>query len=177
MDYVSTEELEKIGIKVEEDGIYIVKAERVDSYDASSIEQKLLQLGVLEAPYSDIIDLFKKHLKNPTKVADSFVEYEAGKNEFIRVTVSKDALEAYLDVTFPSTDIEKISDRDILHKIYEAEITYNIDREKLNQIVRNRIFVGDVSRCGQNRAKKPNRKTIFSGCPQPCSRILKRIQK
>ena len=141
MDYVSIEDLEKLGIKVEEDGIYIVNAEHVDSFDASSLEQKLLQLGVLEAPYQEIIDLFKKNLKKPAKVADSLVEYEAGKNEFIRVTVSKDALEAYLDVTFPSTDIEKITDRDIQHKIYEAEISYNIDIEKIKQIVRNRIFV------------------------------------
>lgn len=141
MDYVSTEELEKLGLKVEKDGIYVINAELIDDFDESSLEKKLLQLGVLDAPYKGIIELYKKNLKKPEKVADSFVEYEGAKNEYIRVTVSRDGLEAYLDVTFPSTDDEEISERDILHKIYEAEVTYNPDIEKIKQIVRNRIFV------------------------------------
>ncbi len=75
MDYVSEIELEKLGLKVEDDGIYVVKAEHVDNLDVSTLEQKLLQLGVLEAPYSKIIDLYKKSLEKPVKVADSLVEY------------------------------------------------------------------------------------------------------
>lgn len=140
MKYVSNEELEKIGIKEEEDGIYIFNAEFVDAFDEEKLEIKLLELGVLNAPYNKIIELYNKDLKEPVKVAENFDEFTGAKNEYIRVTVSRDALEAYLDITFPSTEIE-LTIRDILHKIYESEVRYNIDFDKLNQIVRNKIFV------------------------------------
>ena len=52
MEYVSEIELEKLGLEVEDDGIYVVKAEHVDDLDVSTLEQKLLQLGFFEAPYS-----------------------------------------------------------------------------------------------------------------------------
>ena len=52
MEYVSEIELEKLGLKVEDDGIYVVKVEHVDDLDVSTLEQKLLQLGFFEAPYS-----------------------------------------------------------------------------------------------------------------------------
>ncbi len=63
------------------------------------------------------------------------------KNEFIRITVSRDGLEAYMDVTFPPTDDQELTERDILHKILEAGVTYKIDTEKIKQIIRNKIFV------------------------------------
>ncbi|MFC1553181.1 DUF342 domain-containing protein [candidate division KSB1 bacterium] len=141
MSYVDKEELEKLGLKIEDEGVFVFNAEHVDGFDSSTLEQKLLQIGVLEAPYDDIIKQYKKTLKKPVKIADTLVEYSSEKNDYIRITVSKDALEAYLDVTFPSTDTVEITERDLLHKIYESGVTYNVDYEKIKQIIRNRIFV------------------------------------
>ncbi len=140
MDYVSKEALERLGLVEQEDGIYVVNAEGVDAFDAERLEKRMLEIGIIEAPYDSIIKLYNQDLKKPVKVADSLSVYDKIKNDYIRVMVSKDGLEAYLDVTFPSTDLE-ISMRDILHKIYTQGVVYNIDLDKLNQIVRNKIFV------------------------------------
>ncbi|MCP4723526.1 MAG: DUF342 domain-containing protein [bacterium] len=140
MDYVSKETLARFGLIEQEDGIYVVNAEGVDAFDAEKLEKKFLEIGILEAPYDNIIKLYNQDLKKPVKVADEFGVYDKIKNDYVRVMVSKDGLEAYLDVTFPSTDLI-VSIRDILHKIYSQGIVYNIDLEKLNQIVRNKIFV------------------------------------
>ncbi|KPK95525.1 hypothetical protein AMJ80_05040 [bacterium SM23_31] len=141
MRYVDTKELEKLGILVKEEGVYVTNAEHVDSLNAASLEHELLRLGILEAPYKEIVKLYKQNLKEPVKVADRLVEYAPEKNDYIRVTVSIDALEAYLDVTFPSVDDEEITERDIIHRILKAGVVYNIDYEKIKQIVENRIFV------------------------------------
>jgi len=141
MSYASTEELQKLGIKIADDGLYVVKAEHVDGFDEATLELKLLTLGVLEAPYKEIIELYKRASDKPIKVADKLVEYAPEKNEYIRITVSRDGLEAYLDIVFPSTDYNPITERDILHKIYQAGVVYNIDYEKVRQIIRNKIFV------------------------------------
>ena len=141
MRYVDTKELEKLGIIVKEEGVYVTNAEHVDSLDAASLEQRLLRIGVLEAPYGEITKLYKQNLKEPVKVADRLVEYAPEKNDYIRVTVSIDSLEAYLDVTFPPMDTEEITERDIIHRVLEAGVIYNIDYEKIKQIVQHRIFV------------------------------------
>lgn len=141
MSYVDTKELKKLGIIVKEEGVYVANAEHVDSLDAASLKQRLLRIGVLEAPYKEIVKLYKQNLKEPVKVTDKLMEYAPEKNEYIRVTVSIDAFEAYLDVAFPSTYDGEITERDIIHRILEAGVVYNIDYEKIKQIVQHRIFV------------------------------------
>jgi len=140
MEYVNTEELEKLGLRVESDGVYVFNPEDVDSLDVTALELRLLELGILEAPYERIIKLQSKFLKNPVKIADSLFEYQPYKNDYIRVSVSSDAYEAYLDVSFPPSG-EAITEKDILHRLLSAGVKYNIDREKIRQIVDNRIFV------------------------------------
>jgi len=140
LNYVSADELEKLGLKAEEDGIYVIKSEGVDTFDEDMLKEKLLAIGVLDAPYKEITELRKKGLNKPVKIAENIEEFEKSKNDFIRVTISKDSLEAYIDVTFPPTG-EAISELDIRHKLLAGGVSYNVDFEKIEQIVRNKIFV------------------------------------
>jgi len=140
LQYVNTGELEKLGLKVEEDGVYVVKSENVDSLNAEALEEKLLEIGILDAPYELITQIRKRNPKKPVKVCNTVVEFDPLKSDYVRVTVSRDALEAYLDVTFPSTG-EEITERDIKHRLFSAGVVHNIDEEKIKQIVRNKIFV------------------------------------
>ena len=87
-------ELEKLGLKVEDDGIYVVKVEHVDDLDVSTLEQKLLQLWFsLKRP---IVKAYKKSLEKPVKVADSLVEYYPDK----RGDVLHKILEARADIQY-----------------------------------------------------------------------------
>lgn len=140
MEYVNPEELNLLGISVRDDGVYIFNPENTEKIDKKTLERRLLQIGVLNAPYEEIIQLQGMYLDEPVKVVDSITEYSPLKNEYIRITVSLDVYEAYLDVSFPSNG-EEITTRDIMHRILNSGVVFNIDMEKISKIVKNRIFV------------------------------------
>ncbi len=79
MEYVSEIELEKSGLKVEDDGIYVVKVEHVDDLLMFPLLNKnFCNLVSLKRP---IVKAYKKSLEKPVKVADSLVEYHPDKRE------------------------------------------------------------------------------------------------
>lgn len=136
------EELKKVGIVKGKDGVYffpfVSEGVKIE-YDI--LLSTILREKVVNIPWEGI----KKHIEDdtdkPFKVADDLEEWDSEKNQYIQVYISRDGLEAYLDISFPSESDLDITYEDIIFKVYEAGVQYNIDYEKLKKIGRNKIFL------------------------------------
>ena len=136
------DELKKVGIVKGKDGVYFfpfvsdgVKIE-YDIFMSTILREKAVNI-----PWDDIKNHIEEDTDKPIKVADELEEWNSEKNQYIQVYISRDGLEAYLDISFPSESDLDISYDDIIFKVYEAGVQYNLDYEKLKKIARNKIFL------------------------------------
>jgi len=135
------EELKKVGIIETKEGIFFFPfiSEGV-KVDYETVMNAILREKVVNLPWDKIKEIIEEGAEKPVKIAEDIKEFDSEKNQYIRAYISRDGLEAYLDVSFPSSDFE-ITYEDILFKVYEEGIKYNIDFEKLKKIARNKIFL------------------------------------
>jgi len=137
---MNKEIIKKLGFDIKEEGVYFVPDKEREPLSIETIHTGLLRAGVVNAPLQRIKDVLESDLKEPILIADEFEEYDRGKDEFIKVHVSKDKLEAYLTISFPSMGIDITVD-DILCNLYERGIIFGIDEDKIKKIVQNKIFL------------------------------------
>jgi len=137
---MNKEIIKKLGFDIKEEGVYFVPDKEREPLFIETIHTGLLRAGVVNAPLQRIKDVLESDLKEPILIADEFEEYDRGKDEFIKVHVSKDKLEAYLTISFPSMGIDITVD-DILCNLYERGIIFGIDEDKIKKIVQNKIFL------------------------------------
>lgn len=135
---VDEDRLKRLGFTFEDDGIYYdATTDHKVAYEDLCFE--LLKMGVVNIPLEELQKLYESDTPEKTKVCDEIEEYDPIKDDYIRVTVSRDRLEAYLDVTYPGTDIQ-ITIEDVMHKVYEADVVHNLDDKKIHRIITNKIF-------------------------------------
>jgi len=130
--------LKELGLFILKDGVYFNSSIcPIKEYD--KLYEELLRIGIVDASFEKIRELLNGKTTDSVRICDSLEEYNKFKDDYIKVSVSRDRLDAYLDVTFPGTG-EEITYNDIMHKILAEGIRYNIDKEKIRTIVDNKIF-------------------------------------
>jgi uncharacterized protein len=132
--------LKTVGLIEKEDGLYWLPGIGGEK-SPDEVYQDFLRVGVMNVSSALIAETLEKTEggRELVKIADGVEGYDTFKDDYIRVFVSRDGLEAYLDVTYPGTG-ENIAVPDILHKVYEADVKYNVDYDKIQRIVKNKIF-------------------------------------
>ena len=132
------EALKELGLFILKDGVYFNPSVcPIKEYD--KLYEELLRIGIVDAPYEKIRELLNSKTNDAVRICDSLEEYDKFKDDYIRVSVSRDRLDAYLDVTFPETGVE-ITYNDIMHKILAEGMKYNIEKERIRTIVDNKII-------------------------------------
>ncbi|NVM04781.1 MAG: DUF342 domain-containing protein, partial [Candidatus Helarchaeota archaeon] len=135
---MDVEALKKLGIFILKDGVYFNRSIcPIKEYD--KLYEELLRIGIVGASFEKIRKLLKGKSTDAVWICDSLEEYDKFKDDYIRVAVSRDKFNGYLNVTFPGTG-EEITYNDIMHKVLSEGIKYNIDRERIRVIVDNKIL-------------------------------------
>jgi len=129
-------DLKKVGLYRLEEGVFFYPPS--DGFeDYESLQKEMLKIGVVDLPFDKVEEIMENGTEKPVKICDRLEEYNVFKDDYIQVMVSKDGLEAYLDLSYPGTTDDQITFNDILHKIYEADVTHNIDIDKIKKAVKN----------------------------------------
>lgn len=130
--------LKDLGFFILKDGVYFNSSTcPIKEYD--KLYEELLRIGIVGAPFEKIRELLKSKTTDRVRICDSLEEYNTFKDDYIKISVSRDRLDAYLDMIFSGTGVE-ITYNEIMHKILAEDIKYNIDRERIKVIVDNKIF-------------------------------------
>ena len=135
---MDVEALKKVGIFDIKDGIYF-NPSICEMKDYNELYEELVRIGIIIAPFDKIRELFDSDSTDPVKISDEIEEYNPAKDDYIKINVAKDKLEAYIDVQYPGTG-EEILYEEVLHKVLVEGIRYNIEYDKLKKIVKNKIF-------------------------------------
>jgi len=130
--------LKELGLFVLKDGVYF-NPSVCPTKEYDKLYEELLRIGIVVAPFEKIKKLLNSKTTDAVRICDSLEEYNTFKDDYIKVSVSRERLDAYLDITFPGTG-EEITYNDVMHKILAEGIKYNIDRERIRIIVDNKIF-------------------------------------
>lgn len=135
---MDTAELKKLGVIIAEGGVFYYPTNDSQG-DFKEFRKNIIKLGIVDFPFDKVKELSQQEIKQPVKICDELKEYNPAKDDLIRITISRDHLEAYLDITYPAGG-EPITVNDVLHKIYKAGVIYNVDEDKIQKIVKNKIF-------------------------------------
>ena len=135
---MNIEALKELGIFVLDNGVFF-NPSVCTIKDFKKLEMELLKQGIVGGPFDKIQEMLNDDTVDAVKIGDDFEEYSKFKDDYIIVTVSRDKLEAYLDVSYPGTG-EEINYNDVLYKIYAEGVVYNIDYEKIKNIVGNKVI-------------------------------------
>jgi len=137
---MNREIIKKLGFDIREEGVYYIPSPGEEMLPIESIHKGLLKAGVVNAPLERIKDVHDSDIQEEILITDEFEEYDRGKDEYIKIHISKDKLEAYLTITFPSIGVDITMD-DIVCNLFERGIVFGIDEDKIKKIVQNKIFL------------------------------------
>ncbi len=137
---MNQEIIKRLGFEIKPEGVYFNPGPKDKRLTVEEIHKELLKAGVVNPPLKRIQDVLESELEEPILITDEFEEYDRSKDEYIKVHISKDRLEAYLTITFPPIGPEITID-DIMYNLYSRGIVFGIDKEKIKRIVQNKIYL------------------------------------
>ena len=134
---MNIDQLKIFGIFILKDGVFFNPSVcSIKNYN--ELYEELLKIGIVETNFSKIKELLTDETNDAIKIGDTIDEYNTFKDDYIKITVSREKLEAYIDITYPGTG-EEITYNDVMHKILSEGIKINIDRDKIKSIVKNKV--------------------------------------
>ena len=135
---MNIDQLKSFGIFILKDGVFF-NPSICPLKNYNELYEELLKIGIVEANFGKIKELLTDETADAVKIGDTVDEYNAFKDDYIKVTISKDKLEAYIDITYPGTS-EEITYNDAMYKVLSEGIKINIDRDKIKSIIKNKVI-------------------------------------
>ncbi len=137
------EAFQKMGFQFLEGGIHFYPDLGVDRrVTFEEVLGFIVKYRIVNFPLPRVKEICENGVDAPELVAADIKEYSLIKNDYVKVSISKDKITAYLDVSFPSVNVgDEIEKEDIIYKLYEAGVVSNVDFDKIDNIIQNKIFL------------------------------------